>query len=251
MKDAGAWEPFKRLRDYVNASDLAPTVRHVALVIGGHLNERGECFVSVGGLCRETGLGRTAISAAVQTLSVGAERLFDRTPGGARIGARYGCSAYSLRDPKGSATRGARLTRGSSSEHEGSATRTRGVRHAVTNDSFNDSLKGRGPELLPAKANSTARTILETDWAEGIGAPPRWYWQEVGPLLSASRPLSVIQKAQLLYMAQADKATALPRDFAQRVEHWVTLAKAKPTEEPYRATPEQVAAKSRLYGLPA
>lgn len=127
--------PFLLALDAVMKADCpySPVERWVAAALARHMDESGSAWPSARRLQEVTGLGETAVRAAIVRLCEGEAPLFYRTVGGARAGARYESSHYRLRaEVEGFATRGARETRGSSGEVEGFATRGRGVRHATT-----------------------------------------------------------------------------------------------------------------------
>ncbi len=240
----GAWEPFKRVREWLAESDLPPTARHVGLEIGAHLDENGSAFPSLGRLARRTGLGLTAVREAVRVLTTGERRPFDREQGGAREGDRYSCSRYTFRSVEGHASRGARETRGSSGERKGSATRARGVRQATSKDQLRTKEGGGAP--LRETWLKTARSV----WVESVGAPPSWFDTDLRPLVTPSRAPEAVLAALRAYVAAVTPDKAGTGDFARRIAAWMKReAKAEP--EPYRATPEQLAEKSRRYGLTA
>lgn len=75
--------PLFTWRSAICDSDLAPTLRHVALTLSLHMNERGgSCFPTHDQLKDETGLGRSTVIKALGQLEKDGWLL--RTPGGGR-----------------------------------------------------------------------------------------------------------------------------------------------------------------------
>lgn len=242
----GAWEPFRRVREALAESDLSPTVRHVGLEIGGHLDESGRCFPSLARLARRTGLSLSAVRASVHTLTTGDGRLFDREAGGAREGDRYSSSSYTLRAGEGVASRGAQETRGSSGEREGYTWHAQGVHHVTPKDHRRTSEGGGAPPPSEDRVSwlSEARAI----WADSVGAPPPWFDRDLRPLVTPSRTPEAILDALRAYVAEVAPEKAGTGDFGRRIGAW-TQRSAKPEAqgEPYRGTQEQLAEKSRRY----
>lgn len=242
---AGKWEPFRRVREWLAESDLAPTVRHVGLEIGGHLDENGSGFPSLARLKKRTGLGMTAVRASVRCLTTGEGRLFDREAGGAREGDRYSCSRYTLRE-EGFATRGAREMRGSSSERGRFATRAQGVRHATTKDQGRTKEGGGAPP--PREDRDSWLLDARLIWADSVGAPPLWFDADLRPLVTPSRTPEAILAALRIYLSSVAPDKAGTGDFSRRIGAWINRgAKPEANGEPYRGTREQLAAKSRRY----
>jgi hypothetical protein len=87
--------PDRVVKDIVTREGSAYTAieRLVAIAVADHLNAEGVCWPSIARLGAWTGLGRTAIRAALKVLCSGSRALFDQTPS-----AGHGSSTYRLRD---------------------------------------------------------------------------------------------------------------------------------------------------------
>jgi hypothetical protein len=134
-------------------SAFTPNERLVALAIAAHMPHDGpdEAYPSRSCLVDWTGLSDTTVRQALKTITSGPHAFFFRVVGGARPGdrhTRYSSSRYELSPDigerhappsKGSATRGARLTRGASGADEGSATRAEGSATRIQNSPLNSS----------------------------------------------------------------------------------------------------------------
>jgi len=103
-------------------------------------------------------------------------------------------------------------------------------------------------EVIEAKSSTTARAVLRAEWFELIGAPSRFFDGDVLGLVTDRRPLGRVVESMRAYAASVDLSKASSRAFAQGIEGWLKRPKASEPEA-YRATPEQLAAKSRRYGL--
>jgi len=102
--------------------------------------------------------------------------------------------------------------------------------------------KGREPWLKEARAV----------WADSVGAPPSWFDTDLRPLVTPSRASEAVLAALRAYVAGVTPEKAGTGDFARRIGAWMKrAAKPEAVGEPYRGTPEQLAEKSRRYGLPA
>jgi hypothetical protein len=62
-------------------------------------------------------------------------------------------------------------------------------------------------------------------WSERVGAPD-FVRADLAPLVSPSRTPTRILGALRVYLAQANPATARPRDFARVIERWTSRAEA-------------------------
>jgi len=144
-----------RVRDLVTGagSPFSPIERLVAFCVADHMNGAGTAWPSRRAIAAWTGLGPTAVRAALTELcGDGPKGLFVVTPGGATDGDRYRSNVYRIREEgaatrpaktiEGTATRGARETRGSSGEGEGAATRHLGGRHAYTEGPIEGPMEG-------------------------------------------------------------------------------------------------------------
>jgi hypothetical protein len=128
--------PLFVVRDLVTAPEVyRPHERLVALCIGDHMNTSGTAWPSLARIKDWTGLGMTSVREALVTLCSGPRAIFTRTVGGARPGARYEPTRYTL---EGIATRAPRQVSPSSGDAEGIATRARGYRHATQKDPRKD-----------------------------------------------------------------------------------------------------------------
>lgn len=83
-----SWEAFAAVRDRVTgeASTLGHVDRLVALAIADHLGANAMAWPSRKRLATWTGLGETAIKAAIRRLCEGPARIFDLKPGGSEPG---------------------------------------------------------------------------------------------------------------------------------------------------------------------
>lgn len=149
--------PLLLVRDAVTGhdSERSPVERLVALAIADHMGTKDTSWPSYARLAAWTGLGMTAVRAAVATLCTGPDAVFYRVEGGARPGQRYASNRYTLTEHV--ATRGARQLRGSAGDIKGIATRARGYRHTTQNDSLNDS--GNDSTRRPEKSLSADGTL--------------------------------------------------------------------------------------------
>lgn len=157
--------PLLRVLNAVTAPDAPYSAleRWVAVMIASHMDAAGTAWPSMRRLSLATGLGETATRAAVVRLCEGESALFLRTGGGAREGARYEASRYTLRaEVEGFATRGARQTRGSRGEVEGFAWRGRGVRHAKTEEPIEEPIE---------EPNRIARRKRSSNARREVGSP--------------------------------------------------------------------------------
>lgn len=205
------WGPFKSLREWLADSDLPPIVRHVGLEIGKHFDANGYCFVSVETLCERSGWGKTAVKQAIRILTDGPDCPLERTIGGSRRGEGRESTSYRLRPDRVTARPGRQKT-GPPCNLEMAASRPEPGRDATTKDSVKDFLKG-------------ARELLESAWAQRVGKPPKWFWDDVGPLLSESRPVAVVEAALRCYIANTEASRTSSGAFARRIEHWVQRSK--------------------------
>jgi hypothetical protein len=115
-----------------------------------------------------------------------------------------------------------------------------------------DLLKGEAPPLKNDREPwlKDARTV----WAERVGAPPSWFDTDLRPLVTPSRTSEAVLAALRAYLQGVTPDKAGTGDFARRIGAWMKRtekAAANTAPEPYRATPEQIAEKSRRYGLTA
>lgn len=120
--------------------------------------------------------------------------------------------------------------------------RARGVRHATSKDQLRTKEGGGAPPREPWL--KTARSV----WADSVGAPPSWFDGDLRPLVTPSRTAEAVLSALRAYLAGVTPDKAGTGDFARRIGAWMKRAAKPETEgEPYRATPEQIAEKSRRY----
>lgn len=94
--------PLFTWRSAIADSDLRPTLRHVALTLSLHMNERGgSAYPSVGTLGRETGLSESTVRTSLRELEGGGWLDADVTAGGKGRTNRYRASIPTHRLPGG------------------------------------------------------------------------------------------------------------------------------------------------------
>jgi hypothetical protein len=164
--------PLFRVRGIVTAADSKFTgvERLVALCLGDHMNGSVEAWPSLRRIAAWTGLGITAVRAALERLCGADDGIFVREQGGARRGERYAAARYRLRE--GIATRGTRETRGSSGEREGIASRAQGYRLATQKERQKERQNGPTEESLSPRDTLTANRDLDA-LADGVSRDVR------------------------------------------------------------------------------
>jgi hypothetical protein len=101
----------------------------------------------------------------------------------------------------------------------------------------------------PPKPSTPARTVLRAEWSELIGAPNRWFDDDVLPLVTARRPLARVVESMRAYAAGVDVSRASSRAFAQGIEGWARTKPKAPEAEVYTGSDEQRRAKAARYGI--
>lgn len=208
------------------ASTLTATERLVALCIAYHMRDNPTAWPSYPKVARWCGLSLSGVRKALATLCA---------PGG--------IFERSLR-PGRAAGYEYRLREGVTGEqcHRGTVSPQR-VKGVTTGRA------GCLPVTLNEKGMSerSALAILRAEWSELIGAPSRFFDGDVGPLVTTRRPTARVVEGMRAYAASLQGSAASSRTFAQGIELWLRKARANAEGGPYRATPEQIAEKSRRY----
>lgn len=109
----------------------------------------------------------------------------------------------------------------------------------------------RTEAIAERKPETPARTVLRSEWSELIGAPSRFFDDDVLGLVTPRRPLARVVESMRAYAAAVDISKASSRAFAQGIEGWAK-AKAKPKApeaEVYTGSDEQRREKAARYGV--
>lgn len=219
-----------------SGSTLRPLERLVALCLASHLRDNISAWPSLRTIGRWTGLS-VSTTRRILTVLCAEGGVFERERRG-RLGAyEYRLSA-------------ATLSGLNSVQREQCSPEAGGVFSLTLNSVQPDNRKrkeggkegGNTPPREPWL--KTARSV----WAESVGAPPSWFDADLLPLVTPSRTAEAVLSALRAYVAGVTPDKAGTGDFARRIGAWMKRAAKPETEgEPYRATPEQIAEKSRKY----
>lgn len=244
-------------------STLSPTQRLVALCLAYYMRRDRECYPSLEVIASWTGLSVSGVRKAIDSDALAGKDGFiekDTRPG------RYSSNVYRLREgvttghpeparviPQGTLRALPEGGKGVTTSPEGATWAREG---ATTSHVMSQGMgSGNGvensfpakQELIPAKASSTPWLVVARSiWSEGVGTPPQWFENDLRPLVMPSRTSDAVLMALRAYVEATEPKDASTGKFAAKIGAWIK-ARAKPEPEPYRATPEQIAEKSRRY----
>ncbi|MCM2256575.1 MAG: hypothetical protein NDJ94_13005 [Vicinamibacteria bacterium] len=208
------WEAFATVRDIVTAkgSCCRHVDRLVALAIADHLGASGTAWPSLARLSTWTGLGQTAIKAAIHRLCQGPERIFDLEPGGSMPGQARRANRYRI------AARPGRHTTGSPDDHDRVAARLLPGREATSNV-----LRTSKRTSQPARASETERRRKDLEALPMVATVAEAYRENMG---RKSATLGMLEAAR-----RGLDAGATVEDL-QAIARAVGLAQQTPTLAP-------------------
>lgn len=238
-----------RVRDLATGpgSRLTATERLVALAIAFNMRQNLTAWPSARTLAGWTALSESGVRKVLKRLC-GPQGIFVRT----RRPGRYEGYEYSVRQ---GVTAGESDVRRVPPESASLTPRPARVlpRPARVSPGVNRMSKGMsegmstGSEGAPRAASWLSQA--EGMWSERIGAPT-FVRSDLPGLVSPSRPPDRILTALRAYLAQANPATARPRDFARSIERWTLRAEAPVTgHREDTPPPEHSEAKARWLEL--